>query len=68
MDLRAPSTCPYNTSSINHVLEVLETLTIEDFVQSCPGMCQMVIRESVGNGNPDLSGIGVSRCLPIIDQ
>lgn len=42
-------------------------LNIQDLIRSCPDTCNSLANESIGNGNPDLSGIGVS-CVTVVTR
>lgn len=53
---------PFNCSNYQEVSDVVSATNIsytQLFLQ-CPNACALV----VGNGNPDIAGIGVNRFLP----
>ena len=68
MELNTTSNYSCDGLSMDRVLNLTQypnKLNMEDLIQSCPNVCNILADEGIGNGNPDLSGIGVS-CLPIV--
>ena len=58
--------CPYNFSDPQSVLDVARTLPMKHGLIDSPalhylvGNCTTVCDTALGNGNPDLAGVGVS--------
>jgi len=68
MELNTTSNYSCDGLSMDRVLNLTQypsELNMYDLMQSCPNLCNILADEGIGNGNPDLAGIGVSR-LPIV--
>jgi len=65
MELNTTSNYSCDGLSMARVLNLTQYLDMDELIKSCPNICNILADEGIGNGNPDLAGIGVS-FLPIV--